>query len=105
MLGENRNLEEIAQLFNRLNLVYKDKLELERQSQVGLPVSSSVTVQVYKPLTDMKIVFNQLDMYSNVFTGVADHTYKSSCQSTSIIIRVCMIMFSKWLSHFFSLRK
>ncbi|KAK7582636.1 hypothetical protein V9T40_014081 [Parthenolecanium corni] len=80
MLSENKNLEEIAQLFNRLNLVYKDKLELERQSQVGLPVSSSITIQVYKPLTDMKIAFNQLDMYSNVFTGVADYTYKSSSQ-------------------------
>lgn len=77
MINENRNLEEIATLFNRLNIVYKDKLELEFQSQVGLPVSSSVTVQIYKPLKNVKIVLNQLDMYSNVFTKVADYASKS----------------------------
>ncbi len=83
LLSENRKLDEIAQIFNRLNVVYKDKLELELQNHVGQPVSSSVTVQVYKPLTNMKILLNQSDMYKNVFTKIADHAYKSS-QSTII---------------------
>lgn len=74
---------------------------MERQSQVGLPVSSSITIQVYKPLTDMKIVFNQLDMYSNVFIGVADHAYKSSCPSTSIVIGVCIKIFFYDFQFFF----
>lgn len=85
MTYQNRNLEEIATLFNRLNVVYKDKLELEFQSQVGLPVSSSVTVQVYKPVKMVKIVLNQLDMCNNVFSKVANHAYESS-PSTFIII-------------------
>lgn len=77
-MSEQRNLEEIAQLFNRLNIVYKDKLEIEIRNHVGLPVSSSITVQVYKPVTNMKIVLNQSDVYSNVFTKVADHISKTS---------------------------
>lgn len=80
MLYQQPNLEEIAQLFNRLNIVYKDKLEMEMQNYIGLPVSSSITVQVYKPMTNMKIVLNQSDMYSNVFTKIADHAFKSSSQ-------------------------
>lgn len=90
MINENRNLEEIATLFNRLNLVYKDKLELEFQSQVGLPVSSSVTVQIYKPLKTVKIVLNQLDMYSNVFSRFADYAYKSTPKNRKIFIWILL---------------
>lgn len=78
MMNHPTDLEEVAQLFNRLNLVYKDKLEMEIQNHMGLPVSSSITVQVYKPLTNMKTVLNQSDMYSNVFIKIADHAYKTT---------------------------
>lgn len=78
MMSHPTDLEEVAQLFNRLNLVYKDKLEMEIQNHMGLPVSSSITVQVYKPLTNMKTILNQSDMYSNVFIKIADHAYKAT---------------------------
>lgn len=94
ILNDYKDLEQISRIFNRLNIVYKDKLEMEIQNHVGLPVSSSITVQVYKPLTNMKITLNQSDMYSNVFTKIIDHMYKSSTQSMVYhLIKLLLILF------------
>lgn len=90
MMSHPTDLEEVAQLFNRLNLVYKDKLEMEIQNHMGLPVSSSITVQVYKPLTNMKTILNQSDMYSNVFIKIADHAYKATQKSSQFFVWILL---------------
>lgn len=70
--NSTNNLEEIANIFDRLNCAYRSYLMVNVQSQLGLPVVSSET-HSNEVETSPKVIIEQSDMYTNVLSILADH--------------------------------
>ncbi|GLH05996.1 Uncharacterized protein GBIM_11526 [Gryllus bimaculatus] len=67
----------ISELFDHLNDVYRSFLEVEMQSQMGMPASSGLSVSPAKPTVPVapkaSVVIDQADLYTHVFSHFADY--------------------------------
>ena len=68
-------------MFDHLNAVYRNYLELKMQSQIGLPVSSPEPAPTEQDATTTKVIIDQSDMYTNVLSKLADHMNDTSSKS------------------------
>ncbi|XP_063227764.1 regulator of MON1-CCZ1 complex isoform X2 [Bacillus rossius redtenbacheri] len=70
------HLVAIAELFDHLNDVYRNYLEVEMMSQMGTPATSSLGMTPPKVAAPSQqkaqVVIDQADMYTNVFSRFAD---------------------------------
>lgn len=95
----NCNLEEIGNMFDHLNAVYRNYLEVKMQSQIGLPVSSPEPTQSEQDATT-KIIIDQSDMYTNVLSKLADHMNDTSSKRYKKFIVWVLLEYIRSLTDF-----
>lgn len=66
-----KHLEYIGKIFNRLNIAYRSKLELDLNSRIsGVRQPNSVVLQPFRPWIPLKVILDQSDVYSHVLSKI-----------------------------------
>lgn len=89
-------LEELAEIFDQINIVYKNYLEQSMKSQIGLPPSMSKPDD--DPVVEFRTVIDQSFIYTYVFCKLAERVYNEANKKQSRLLSWTLLEYIRSLA-------
>ncbi|KAK9510121.1 hypothetical protein O3M35_004973 [Rhynocoris fuscipes] len=89
-------LEELAEIFDQINAVYRNYLEQNMKSQIGLP--SSMSKPDDDPVVEFRAVIDQSFIYTYVFCKLAEKVYYDSNKKQSRLLSWTLLEYIRSLA-------
>lgn len=92
------NMEDLADIFDQINFVYRSYLEENMKSLMGLP--SSMTRPEEDPVVEFRTVIDQSFVYSSVLCKLAEKVYEGPNKKESKILTMALLDYIRSLTDF-----